>query len=62
MIQLIKRLAGCIREYKKQTALSPIFIALEVIIECIIPFVTAELVNEIQEGCGMDVITRYGLI
>ncbi|MBQ9747337.1 MAG: ABC transporter ATP-binding protein [Clostridia bacterium] len=59
---MIKRLAGCIREYKKQTALSPIFIALEVIIECIIPFVTAELVNEIQAGCGMDVITRYGLI
>ncbi len=62
MIQLIKRLAGCIRQYKKQTALSPLFIALEVIIECIIPFVTAELVNQIQAGCGMDTIVRYGLI
>ena len=62
MIQMIKRLAGCIREYKKQTVLSPLFIALEVIIECIIPFVTAELVNEIQGGCGMDTIVRFGLI
>ncbi len=62
MIQLIKRLAGCIRQYKKQTALSPIFIALEVIIECIIPFVTADLVNQIEKGCGMDTIFRFGLI
>ena len=35
----IKRLAQCIREYKPQTILSPLFIALEVIIEVMIPFV-----------------------
>ena len=32
----------------------------EVILECIIPFVIANLVNEMQAGCGMDVIIRYG--
>ena len=28
--------------------------------ECIIPFTIANLVNEMQAGCGMDVIVRYG--
>ena len=30
--------------------------------ECIIPFVTANLVNQIKAGCSMDVILRYGLV
>ncbi len=62
MISLIRRLARCIKGYTKETILSPLFIALEVIIECIIPFVTAELVNNIQAGCGMDIIYRYGFL
>ncbi len=62
MISLIRRLAQCIKGYTKETILSPLFIALEVIIECIIPFVTADLVNNIQEKCGMDVIYRYGFL
>ena len=33
----------------------------EVILECIIPFIIANLVNEMQAGCGMDVIIRYGV-
>ena len=31
-MHVIKKLAGCIREYKIQTILSPLFIALEVLI------------------------------
>ncbi len=59
---MIRRLLACVREYKKQALLSPIYIALEVILECIIPLITANLINEITAGCGMGVITRYGLI
>ncbi len=62
MISLIKRLARCIKGYTKETVLSPVFIALEVVIECIIPFITGKLVNEIEGGCGMDVIFRYGFL
>ncbi len=62
MISLIKRLARCIKGYTKETLLSPVFIALEVVIECIIPFITGKLVNEIEGGCGMDVIFRYGFL
>ena len=59
---MIRRLLACVREYKKHALLSPVYIALEVVLECIIPLITANLINEITAGCGMDVITRYGLI
>ena len=52
-VDMIKRLAQCIREYKKVSILTPIFIVFEVILECIIPFIIANMVNEIQAGCGM---------
>lgn len=59
---MIKRLSKCMREYKKETILTPIFIVLEVVLECIIPFIVANLVNEIQAGCGMDVIWKNGVV
>lgn len=59
---MIKRLSKCIREYKKDTILSPVFITGEVVVECLIPFVIAELVNQIQAGCGLSTIASYGAI
>lgn len=59
---MIKRLAACVREYKTDSILTPLFVALEVVLECIIPFAIAKLVNKLQEGCDMDVIVKYGLI
>ena len=58
---MIKTLSKSIREFKKPAILTPILVVGEVILECIIPFVIANLVNEMQAGCGMDVILRYGL-
>ena len=58
---MIRRLLGSIREYRKYAIASPIFIALEVIFECILPLLTANLINEISAGCGMEVIINYGL-
>ena len=57
-----KVLIKSIREFKKPSILSPAFIAMEVVIECIIPFITAQLVNQISAGCGVDVILKYGLL
>lgn len=57
---MIKRLAQCVREYKKPALLSPIIVSLEVIIECIMPFMVANLVNQIKAGCGIDEIAKYG--
>ena len=59
---MIKKLASCVREYKRDSILTPLFVALEVVMECIIPFVIAKLVNKLQDGCGMDVIVKYGLV
>ena len=61
MTDMIKTLSKSIREFKKPAILTPILVVGEVILECIIPFVIANLVNEMQAGCGMDVIIQYGL-
>ena len=61
---MLRKLAQSIKGYTKETILSPLFIALEVIIECIIPYVTAKLVNYLQytEDLQMSEIARYGII
>lgn len=59
---MLKRLAQCIREYKKPTILTLIFIVGEVVIEAIIPFITANLVNEINAGADVGSILKIGLI
>ena len=59
---MIKVLARSIREFKKASILTPLLVTVEVILECAIPFVIAQLVNQMQAGCSMDVIVRYGVI
>ena len=57
---MIKTLAHSIREFKKPAMLTPLLVMVEVVLECIIPSIIATLVNQMQAGCGMDVILRYG--
>ena len=59
---MIKILAKSIREYKKPAILTPILVAGEVVFECIIPYLIAQLVNQIQAGCEMMVIVKYGAV
>ena len=59
---MLKRLLGCIREYKRATILTLLFILGEAIIETIIPFTTSDLVNEIDKGAEMSAVLRQGLI
>ena len=59
---MIKVLSRSIREFKKASILTPLLVTVEVILECAIPFVIANLVNQMQAGCSMDVIVRYGAI
>ena len=58
----MKTLSRSIREYKKASILTPLLVIVEVILECLIPFVIANLVNEMQAGCSMGVIVRYGIV
>lgn len=59
---MIKRLAGCVREYKLPTILSPIFVALEVVMEVLIPFVMAALIDKGIDAGDMDAVVKYGVI
>ena len=59
---MFKRLASCIREYKRPTILTLFFIVMEAVIECLIPFITADLVNRVQSGSDdMSRILQTGL-
>ena len=59
---MLKELAKSIREYKKPSIAAPLLVSGEVVLECIIPFVIANLVNEIKAGCTIGTIVRYGLV
>ena len=59
---MIRQLAKSIREYKKASIITPILVSGEVIMECIIPFFIAFLVNEVKAGCDMEQILRYGIV
>ena len=60
-MHILKRLAGCIREYKKDSLITPFFMIFEVTLECIIPFIVADLVNAIQDGCDFGTLVSTGL-
>lgn len=59
---MIKQIAKCLREYKTATVITMLFMVLEVAIEVIIPFMTADLVNMIKAGAPMREVVRIGLI
>ena len=59
---MIKKLLACIRENKKHTLLTPLFMVGEVGLECTLPMITAKLINAISNGAEMSLILRYGAI
>lgn len=61
-MNIIRVLKKSIREYKRDSILTPILVAFEALVECIIPLMVANLVNKIQNGCDLSVILKYGVI
>ncbi len=59
---MIRQLAKSVREYKKPAFLTLVFIILEVVIECLIPFITSSLVNKIKTGAEVAEICKIGVI
>jgi len=57
---MLKKLARSIREYKTPSILTFVFILCEAIIECLIPFITAALVNSIKDGVEMSSVLKTG--
>lgn len=58
---MIKTLLKSVRQYKKQSLLSPLFVAGEVILECMIPLVMSKMIDHMTAG-SMAPILKYGLI
>ncbi|MGG7143354.1 ABC transporter ATP-binding protein [Clostridium nigeriense] len=59
---MIKKLASYIGEYKKDSIITPIFIALEVIMEVIIPVLMAMIVDNGVEKGDMKYVTIVGIL
>ena len=59
---MIRQLTKCIREYKAPTVWTLVLILAEVAIDVIIPFETANLINEVKAGAELGGIVRVGLV
>lgn len=59
---MLKKLARSIREYKIPTILTPTFVALEVIMEVIIPILMARLIDLGIDGGDMNYVLKMGFI
>lgn len=55
-------LAKSIGEFKKDTILTPVFVLVETILEILIPFRTAALIDTLRAGANLNAILQAGLI
>ncbi len=59
---MIKKLSKSIREYKKASILSPVFVSLEVLMEVLIPTLMADLVDYGIDKGEMNYIIKLGIL
>lgn len=59
---MIRQLASCIREFKRDSLLAPFFVILEVVMEVLIPLLMADLIDKGITAGNMNYIEKMGLI
>ena len=59
---MVKEIGHSLREFKKPSIITPVLVTFEVLFECLIPAVIAELVNKIQRGYDLNEILIYGAV
>ena len=59
---MIGTLLKQVKQYKKVSILTPIFTALEVVMEVLIPFITASIIDKGIEAGDMNQVYFYGAI
>ena len=57
---MIKKLAGQIKQYKKETILTPVFASLEVVMETLMPIVMAKIIDNGIEAGNMSYVYKCG--
>ena len=58
---MLKRLAKCVREYKLPSFLSALFVSLEVVMEVLIPFEMADMLDHGINAGDMDFVIQSGI-
>lgn len=56
-----KKLTGCIRQYKKPTILTPIFVAIEAVMDVLIPLFMAKLIDDGIDCGEMSMVWKMGI-
>ena len=59
---MLKTLLAQVKQYKKSSLLTPLFAALEVVMEVLIPFITAMIIDQGIEAGNMKKVGLYGSI
>ena len=65
MMKTIKPLLKSVREYKKPSIITPLFMTLEAFCECLIPFFMAQMINQevlAQDGAMAHILTYGGIL
>ena len=58
---MIKTLLKSVRSYKKESLLAPLFVSLEVVLECLLPLIMAELIDRMT-GQTMGPIMKLAIV
>ena len=63
---MFKRILKSVREFKADSIKAPVYVSLEVVMECIIPLLMAELIDkvwvEVEDSATMEAPTPYRAI
>lgn len=59
---MIKKLFSAVGEYKKESVLAPLFVTLEVVLEVVIPFYMAEIIDKGIKAYNTGYIVRTGIL
>lgn len=59
---MFKKILSSVREYKKDSWLSPLLIAVEVLMECTIPLLTASMINTLQGLASNEVVETESIV
>ncbi len=59
---MIRKLLKSLREYRKNTVLAPVFVIVEVVMEILIPYIMARLIDNGIEPGNMAVILKIGVL
>lgn len=51
-----------IGQYKKDSILTPLFTALEVVMEVLLPFITAKIIDNGLQAGNMQAVYQYGIV